>query len=117
MMCITKPMLLLGIGEDPLNGFLTHGINFAAVSQTKLFGQIEEVLPNMCGQRSLAVLFGSAGLPVRTIPADIRLAAVRPLSGLAGGRMPQQLALRTKETVLLFVTGKILGTENAFFPL
>ena len=115
-MCITKPMLVLGIGEDPLNRFLAHGIHFAAVSQANLFSQIEEVLPDMCGQRSLAILFGSAGLPARTIAADIRLAAVRPPSVLAGGRMPQQLALRAKETVLLFVTGKILGTENAFFP-
>lgn len=96
--------------------FLAHGINSAAVSQTKQFSQIEKRLLNMCGQCSLSVLFGPAGLPARTVPANVRFAAVRPLPILAGGRMPQQLALRAKETVLLFVIGKILGTENTFFP-
>lgn len=35
-------MLLFGVGEYPLNGFLAHGINFPAVSLTKLFSQINE---------------------------------------------------------------------------
>lgn len=35
-------MPLLGTDEDSLNGFLAHGINIAAVSQTKQCSQIEE---------------------------------------------------------------------------
>lgn len=60
-MRIAQAMLLLGVGEDPFNVFLAHGINIAAVRLTKLFSQIGELLPNMCGQRALTVLFDPVG--------------------------------------------------------
>ena len=43
-MWIAQAVLLLCIGEDPLKGFLAHGINIASVSQTKQFSQIEKLL-------------------------------------------------------------------------
>ena len=79
-------MLVLGIGENALNGFLAQSVDvFAALCLPELFRQIQVLLPDVSGQKTLTLCVGPAGLPAGTVPAILRRAAVEAFSVFVGG--------------------------------
>lgn len=91
--CITHPMLVFGIGEDPFNGLLAQSIDILAVlTLAQLLRQIQILLPDVGGQNALAFCVGAAGFPAGAVPA----------------------VLRADKAVLSFVIGKLPGLVNVF---
>ena len=69
---IAHPMFFLGIGKDPLNGFLAFGIKlFVFRGVSGVIGQFFVVFPNMAQDSFNAVFRVGAKLPGRTLGTSI----------------------------------------------
>ncbi len=81
---ITHGVFFLGVGKDPFNGLFAHGIQaFADIRFTYLLHNIHGILPNVAVYHLLTIGTGSALLSARTVPANLRGAAVGPLPPLS----------------------------------
>ena len=108
MVGITHGVFFFRIGKDTLNGLFAHGIQaFADIRFTYLLRSIHGILPNVAVYHLLTIGTGSALLSARTVPANLRGAAVGPFAAFVGGGMPEDLSLWANQPVVLFLIGKV----------
>ena len=108
-------MFFLGIGKDPLNGFLAFGIKlFVLRGVSGVIGQFFAVFPSMAQDSFYAVFRAGAQLPGRALRTDFWVAAIFPLTVPVGGTVRQGLVFRADHAVIGFIINILPPLVPAF---
>ena len=101
---ITHSVFFLGIGKDPLNGFLSPPVQFLVLR--RIAGVVRQfliVLPDVPLYRFEIVFGMSTQMAGRLVDADAGIASVFPVSVSVGGAVGQHLVLWANHTVIVLV--------------
>ena len=99
---ISHSVLLLGIGENPFNGFLPGLVHPLADRRTPgILCHLHIVAPDVPGHDLREILALGAKVSCRTITTDLWITFILPVTITVRGAVLQHMVLRAKNTVIM----------------